>query len=427
MNCKEAFDYIESAGLLGSKPGLDRINALCAALGNPQEKVRYIHIAGTNGKGSVAAMLNSILISAGYKTGLYTSPHLCRFEERIKICGADIPKRRLAGIIGKIKECADNMSDKPTEFEIATAAAFLYFYEEHCDIAVLETGLGGRLDATNVITAPVLSVITGIALDHTSILGDTVEKIAFEKGGIIKEKRPVVTGGDIAAKEVLKDIATKRNAPFFIANKSRLSGVSVTLGGTAFDFVPYGRIKLSLSGAYQAGNACSALTAVEVMRKEGFKISKKAIRAGLLAVRWPARFEVLSKRPLIIYDGAHNPQGAALLKETLGALHIEKAVFLSGAMRDKDYAAFAGTLTPLTELVFTVKPDNPRALEPEALAGAFNESGARAKAYKTVRGGVRAAISAAKKANMPLVICGSLYMYSEVKTALNSIPTNESR
>ncbi|MBR4761985.1 MAG: bifunctional folylpolyglutamate synthase/dihydrofolate synthase, partial [Clostridia bacterium] len=365
MNCKEAFDYIESAGLLGSKPGLDRINALCAALGNPQEKVRYIHIAGTNGKGSVAAMLSSILISAGYKTGLYTSPHLCRFEERIKICGADIPKRRLAGIIGKIKECADNMSDKPTEFEIATAAAFLYFYEEHCDIAVLETGLGGRLDATNVITAPVLSVITGIALDHTSILGDTVEKIAFEKGGIIKEKRPVVTGDDIAAKEVLKDIAAKRNAPFFIADKSRLSGVSVTLGGTAFDFVPYGKIKLSLSGAYQAGNACSALTAVEVMRGEGFKISEKAIRAGLLAVRWPARFEVLSKRPLIIYDGAHNPQGAALLKEALGALHIEKAVFLSGAMRDKDYAAFAGTLTPLTELVFTVKPDNPRALEPE--------------------------------------------------------------
>ncbi|MBO7519267.1 MAG: bifunctional folylpolyglutamate synthase/dihydrofolate synthase, partial [Clostridia bacterium] len=191
MNYNEATEYINAAGLLGSKPGLKRIEKLCRLLGDPQEKTRFVHIAGTNGKGSTAAMISGILTAAGYKTGLYTSPHLCFFEERISVGGAPIGKNRLADIIGRIKECADKMSDKPTEFEIATAAAFLYFCEEKCDIAVLETGLGGRLDATNSLGTS-LSLIASIGLDHMSVLGDTVEKIAFEKAGIMRTGVPCV-------------------------------------------------------------------------------------------------------------------------------------------------------------------------------------------------------------------------------------------
>ena len=422
MNYNEATEYINAAGLLGSKPGLKRIEKLCRLLGDPQEKTRFVHIAGTNGKGSTAAMISGILTAAGYKTGLYTSPHLCFFEERISVGGAPIGKNRLADIIGRIKECADKMSDKPTEFEIATAAAFLYFCEEKCDIAVLETGLGGRLDATNIIKKPLLSVITGIDLDHTAILGGTTDKIAYEKGGIIKPRRPVVLA-DCKAKAgaVISEIAKENRAPLIKADYSRQKNISVSLDGTAFDFKPYGKIKLSLSGVYQAHNAAVALTAAEALKGEGFAITENDIKSGLARARWPARFEVLSNNPLIIYDGAHNPQGAQALKENLAAVGIKKAVFLSGVMADKDYLNFAKTLAPLAETAFTAAAESSRALAPEKLAAVFGEYGVKATPYKTVREGAAAAIGYAKKENLPLIICGSLYIYKEVTEALKEV------
>ena len=416
MNYKEALKYIETAGLLGSKPGLKRIRELCFLLGNPQEKVKYVHVAGTNGKGSVCAILCETLKAAGYKTGLYTSPHLRFFEERIKINGEAIPENRLVEIIEKIKNCADGMDDKPTEFEIATAAAFVYFCEENCDIAILETGLGGRLDATNVIGSPVLSVITGIALDHTAILGDTLEKIAREKGGIIKDGAPLVLAECRPdAANVLEDIARDKNAPVIKVNYKRKSNVSVSLKGTRFNFEPYGEIALSLIGLYQADNASTAITAAEALESGGVKIPKEAIRHALKNVRWQARFEILSENPLVIYDGAHNPQGAKALINTLGELNIGKAVFVSGVMKDKDYLLFAKALSPVAKKVFAVAPRSPRALAPEKLAGVFKSLGVNTAAYKTVSEGVVAAANFAKKENLPLIICGSLYMYGEVK------------
>ena len=419
MDFKSAIEFIETAGKQGSKPGLSRIGELCSLLGNPQKGTRFVHIAGTNGKGSVSAMLDSVLRHAGYKTGLFTSPHLCRFNERIRVDGRDIPDPRLAKAIGRIKTCFDKMSDKPTEFEIVTAAAFLYFAEEQCDIVVLETGLGGRLDATNIITDPVLSVITGISLDHTAVLGDTEEQIAYEKAGIIKENRPVVLADcDSRAAEVLENAAKEKMSPIFKVNYKRLENTRVFLCGTEFSFSPYGDIKLSLSGVYQAHNACAAITAAEALIREGYKITEEDIKGGLNKVRWPARFEVLSKSPLIIYDGAHNPQGAQALKENLKAVNIKKAVFLSGVMADKDYNLFAKTLSPFAKGVFTVSPDSPRALDPEKLADVFGSFGVKTAAHSTVADGVAAAVKFARTNNLPLIICGSLYMYADIKSAL---------
>ncbi|MBO4433344.1 MAG: bifunctional folylpolyglutamate synthase/dihydrofolate synthase [Clostridia bacterium] len=422
MDYNEALCYIETAGLSGSRPGLERITELCRLIGDPQDKVRFVHVAGTNGKGSVCAMLSEILKSAGYKAGLFTSPHLCFFEERIKIDGAPISKERLADITGKIKACADKMRDKPTEFEIAAAMAFLYFYEENCDIAVLETGLGGRLDATNIIKSPLLSVITGIDLDHTAVLGDTVEKIAAEKGGIIKAGCPVVLAAcGEEAKKVLTGIAKEKNAPLYNTDYERKENVSVSLGGTKFTFKPYGKMELSLSGVYQADNACTAVTAAEALNENGFKINAKSVKGGLENARWQARFEVLGHDPVTVYDGAHNPQGALALKANLDALCINKAVFLTGVMADKDYSAFAKTLSPLMARVFTVKPKNPRALDGDALTNVFIKLGVNAVPCKTVSDGVRAAVNAAKKENLPLIICGSLYMYGEVKNTADEL------
>lgn len=419
MNYNKAIDYIETAGLLGSKPGLSRITELCRRLGNPQEKIKYVHIAGTNGKGSVCAMLNEILISSGYKTGLFTSPHLISFRERIKINGAPIPKERLAEITEKIKQCANDMPDKPTEFEIATAAAFMYFYEEKCDIAVLETGLGGRLDATNIIKSPLLSVITGISLDHTAILGDSIEKIAAEKGGIIKENCPLVLAAcKPEANSVIENIAKERRSPLFKVDYSRQGNISVSLGGTAFDFAPYGKINLSIIGVCQAKNAATAITAAEVLNSIGIKTGEKPLLKGLKNTRWQARFEILNQNPLIIYDGAHNSEGAAALKENLLAAGINKAVFLTGVMADKDYTGMVNILSPLAQCVFTVTPHNPRALDAQTLKDTFCALGVPAMAFDTVDNGVLPAINAAKKENLPLVICGSLYMYGELKTRL---------
>lgn len=419
MNYEETLNYIDAAGLLGSKPGLSRISELCCKLGNPQDKVRFVHVAGTNGKGSVCAMLSEILISAGLKTGLFTSPHLCFFEERIRINGEPIQKERLAEIIGKISRRAEEMSDKPTEFEIATAAAFLYFAEENCDIAVLETGLGGRLDSTNIIKKPLLSVITGIALDHTAVLGDTVEKIAAEKAGIIKSGRPaVIADCPAAAKEVLMEKAKSEGCEIIFADEKRIKDKTFSLSGTRFTAKPYGEISLSLAGINQLGNAAVAIAAAESLKKSGVPLTEENIKKGLAGTVWQARFELLSKSPAIIYDGAHNPQGAEALAENVKILCGGRAILAMGVMADKEYSAMVKTLAPYALCVFTVTPDNPRALGADALAEEFVKSGVKAHPFNTVAAGVTAAINAAKRENLPLIICGSLYMYSDAADAV---------
>ena len=420
MNYEQALTYIHSVNWTFCKPGLERITALCHALGDPQKALRFIHVAGTNGKGSTSAMLASILQSAGYRTGLYTSPYIRTFCERIRVDGENIPEDALATLTERIRPIADAMEDKPTEFELITALAFAYFAERNCDVVVLEVGLGGRLDSTNVIENTALSIITGIDFDHTALLGNTIEEIAREKAGIIKSGRPVLFGGtDGAARDTVMGVASQKNAPFYGVDRSSYREHEATLAGTVFDYLHYSNLRLPLLGAYQPYNATLVLTAIELLKQNGFAIGEDAVRQGLANVRWPARFELLSLDPIIIYDGGHNPEGVraavASIKTYFGSQRVN---ILSGVMADKDKGEMIQTLKEVAVRAFTVTPNNPRALAAQDYAAQLASFGIPATAYESVLAGVRAAIESSKKEGIPLVCLGSLYLYEEAEAAV---------
>ena len=420
MNYEQALQYIHSVNWAFCKPGLERITALCEALGNPQNKLRFIHVAGTNGKGSTSSMLASVLESAGYRTGLYTSPYIRTFCERIRVNGENIPKEELARLTERIRPIADAMEDKPTEFELITALAFAYFEACACDVVVLEVGLGGRLDSTNVIENTALSIITGIDFDHTALLGNTIEEIAYEKAGIIKENRPVLFGGSHgAAYDTVEKVATQKNAPFYTVDRSSYLQKEATLDGTTFDYLHYTDMHLPLLGAYQSYNATLVLTAIELLKGQGFAIDEEAVRQGLARVRWPARFELLSRDPIIIYDGGHNPEGVRAAVASVKAYFGEQRVnLLSGVMADKDRGEMIETMKPIIARAFTVTPNNPRSLAATDYAAQLTSHGIAASSYASVAEGVRAAIESSKQEGMPLVCLGSLYLYEEVEAAI---------
>ena len=420
MNYEQALQYIHSVNWTFCKPGLERITALCEALGNPQNKLRFIHVAGTNGKGSTSSMLASVLESAGYRTGLYTSPYIRTFCERIRVNGENIPKEELACLTERIRPIADAMEDKPTEFELITALAFAYFEASACDVVVLEVGLGGRLDSTNVIENTVLSIITGIDFDHTALLGNTIEEIATEKAGIIKANRPVLFGGSRgAAYDTVQKVAREKNAPFYTVDRSSYLQKEATLDGTTFDYLHYSNMHLPLLGAYQPYNATLVLTAIELLKEQGFAIDDEAVRRGLERVRWPARFELLSRDPIIIYDGGHNPEGVraavASVKNYFGSQRVN---LLSGVMADKDRGEMIETMKPIIARAFTVTPNNPRSLAAHEYAAQLASYGISATSYASVAEGVRAAIESSKQEGIPLVCLGSLYLYEEVEAAV---------
>ncbi len=419
MTYKEALDYIHSVNWRGSRPGLSRITALLEKIGNPEKALRCIHIAGTNGKGSTSAMLTSVLTEAGYRVGLFTSPFIERFNERIMIGKEPISDDDLCELLSRVAPIAEAMDDKPTEFELITALGFLYFKEQAVDLVVLEVGMGGRLDSTNVIEAPLLSIITGIALDHMAVLGDTLEKIAAEKAGIIKERCPVLYGGEEnSVRTVIEQRAKEKKAPFYTTDRSTLFVKKSDLFGSVFDYQDLRELSISLSGLYQTRNAATVLTAVALLEKEGLAISDRAIRTGLLKTRWRARFEVLSKEPLFVFDGSHNPQGVTAAAESIGRYFDKKVLLLTGVMADKDYRDMAKTLFPYVEQVFCITPNNPRALSSKALAAVYREVGLSAEAFDDVKAGVTAAFLAARAEGSAVVALGSLYMYGEVKAAL---------
>ncbi len=420
MNYEQAITYIHSVNWAFCKPGLERITALCRALGDPQNKLRFIHVAGTNGKGSTSAMLASILQKAGYCTGLYTSPYIRTFCERIRVNGENIPKDKLAQLTERIRPIADAMEDKPTEFELITALAFAYFAECKCDVVVLEVGLGGRLDSTNVIENSALSIITGIDFDHTALLGNTIEEIATEKAGIIKEGRPVLFGGgEGVALDTIRRVAFAKNASLHTVDRSSYQEREATLDGTAFDYAHYTNLHLPLLGAYQPYNAMLVLTAIDLLNGQGFAIDEDAVRAGLLTVRWPARFELLSRAPIIIYDGGHNPEGVRAAVASIKAYFPNQRVnILSGVMADKARGEMIETMRPVTARAFTVTPNNPRALAASEYAAQLASYGISATPYASVAEGVRAAIASSREENVPLVCLGSLYLYEEVEAAV---------
>jgi len=424
MRYEEAIAYIHSVNWLGSRPGLERITVLCEKLGHPQKNMRFIHVAGTNGKGSFCCMLSAILTAAGYKTGLFTSPYIERFNERMQIDGADISCEELAALTEEVKACADTMEDTPTEFELITAIAFLYYRNHGCDYVVLETGLGGRLDSTNCISAPVLAVITGIDLDHTAVLGETTAAIAGEKAGIIKAGCSVLYGEtDAAAETVIRDTCSRCGCMCRHTAYEKIESVTLSADKTVFSFGSFRNVSLGLRGRYQLRNGANVLTAVEMLRERGVHIPDTAVYAGMENARWPARFERLMEVPPVYYDGAHNPQGVAAACENiqtyLTSFHPDgKIALCMGVLRDKNYEEMIEQLAPYAAKAFTITPDNPRALTAGETAAIFVECGVDAEPFSVLASGVKEALRFAANEKRPLVILGSLYMYGDVKKAL---------
>ncbi len=422
MTYEEALEYIHSVSWTFCKPGLERISTLCRELGNPQEKLKFVHVAGTNGKGSFCSMLASILKESGLKVGLYTSPYVLEFNERMRVDGHNIPNDTLARLVARVQPIADKMADKPTEFELITAIAFLYFLEEKLDVVVLECGLGGRLDSTNVITTSLLSVITGIALDHTGLLGDTVSKIAAEKAGIIKKGVPVLFGGcDAEVEKVIRAAARELDSEFARTDYSALKVKSYSLDGTVFDYKDKYDIRINLLGEYQPRNAALVLEAVELLKKQYPTICEDSIRRGLENATWPARFEKISTDPLILFDGAHNPQGiesaTKSVKQYFGDVG---AIVISGVLADKDYHRIAEYIAEVSSHVLTITPDNKRALDNKEYAKVLASCGVIASPAESMEEAIDLAIDMAERMAAPIICLGSLYTYSEVVRVLES-------
>ncbi len=416
MNYAESLNYIHSISWTFCKPGLDRIRVLCEALGDPQNDLKFVHVVGTNGKGSTCSMLHSILRCAGYRVGLYTSPYIRFFNERMQVNGEPISNEELAELTDRVKPVADAMDDRPTEFELITAIAFLYFKRHGCDVVVLEAGMGGRLDSTNIIRNPLLSVITGIALDHVAFLGDTVEQIAAEKAGIIKDGAPVLFGGDEeAAAEVISKTAIDRGSPFYIVPYERLTDLRADLYGSTFDFGFRRALHIGLLGTYQPRNAALAVCAAELLCERGMTISENALRRGLNEARWPGRFELLSHRPLTIFDGAHNPQGIHSAVESIKTYFGEQRVYLlTGVLRDKDYTEIAGELATVASRAFVLTPNSPRALAAEEYAEVLRGEGIEAENFGSIKDAFCTAREEAKREGIPLICLGSLYLYADL-------------
>lgn len=422
MTYTEALEYIHSISWTFCKPGLERIGVLCERLGNPQKNLKFIHVAGTNGKGSFCSMMDSILRKTGLRVGLYTSPYIRFFNERMCVDGVPISDGELAEITEYVRPIADAMEDKPTEFELITAIAFEYFRRHACDVVILEAGMGGRLDSTNIIRNPLLSVITGIALDHTAFLGDTVEKIAMEKAGIIKDSSPVLYGGtDASAGNVIRGVAEAKGSSFEVVAYEKLTNLRFHLDGTKFDFGSYEDLKIRLLGTYQPRNAAAVITAVELLRRGGLEISETALREGLSSAVWHARFEMLWKEPLMIFDGAHNPQGIASAVESIRTYFPNRKVYLlTGVLRDKDYTAIAADLSQVACRAFTLTPNSPRALSSEEYAETLRTAGIDAEAFVSLTDALRAAWGAAKADGVPLICLGSLYVYADLMEILEN-------
>lgn len=416
MDIRETLQLIHQVDWTDKRPGLSRIRALLARLGNPQDQLRFIHIAGTNGKGSTAAMLSSVLQAAGYRAGLFTSPYITRFNERMRADGKMITDDELIELTARVRPHLATLPEAPTEFEMITAIAFLYFLEKRCDVVVLEAGLGGRLDSTNVIRAPEAVILTAIGLDHTELLGDTIEKIAHEKAAIIKKGTSVVLSAqDEAVTRIVQERCMEEEAPLVVTDPTQWR-VTAAWDGLTFDYRQRQGLLLRLFGAYQMQNAAAALDAIDVLVKKGFPIGEDAIRAGLANVSWPGRFEVLQRAPLLLLDGAHNPNGIAALAESLRLYFPgKKIVFVMGALKDKDYTSMIRMLVPLASRFITVTPQNARALSSAALRetilsvydGEVTDAG-------EVKSGLDVMTRLCDE-NSVVCVCGSLYMVSEVR------------
>ncbi len=419
MTVEQALGYIHSVSWMGSRPGLGRTRELLSLMGNPQNALRFVHVAGTNGKGSTCAMIASILRQAGYKVGLYTSPYILRFNERMQVNGVEISDKELGEITEYVKPFAESMADHPTEFELVTAIGFEFFARRRCDIVVLEVGLGGELDSTNVVETSVLSLITEIDFDHMGVLGNTVEEIALAKAGIIKTGVPVISADNLpAAAKVVDGVCKIKGSKHITPDFDKIVDKKAAEDGICFSYMGVG-YKIPLLGDYQYRNALMAITAAHTLKSLGFDISDAQISEGLANVKWAGRFEKLCSDPVFIYDGGHNPQGVAAAAKTFSD-RFGKGVVLIGVMADKDYNAEIKSLLAVAEKFITVTPSNPRALSAKELADKIVSLGGNAVWSSTVEEGVAIAAKCAQ-GKMPVFALGSLYMYGEIKCAVEKL------
>lgn len=418
MTLEKAKEYLLYKQPSDFYPEPDRMERLMHALGDPQKKLKFVHIAGTNGKGSTACLTASVLKCAGYKTGLFTSPHLIDFGERIRVNGEFIPDADVARLADVIKTVTERENIQTAAFDRMTAAAFMWFCEQNCDIVVLEVGLGGKLDATNIIEESEVSVITSIGLDHTAILGDTIEKIAGEKAGIIKKNGRAVffVQGD-GADKVIADACERQNAVLYKAENNFIV-LSRDEGKNLIHHPALGEIDLGLPGEYQLKNASTALEALFVLRRNGWEISDNNIREGFETARWPARFETLTREPLIILDGGHNPQCAEGLVNNLKTAYPDrKFTFLIGMLADKDIKSVLAILSPVAKGAVAVTVDDKRALKASELCELLNSVGIPSVFEESYDAAVKKAVEMAKGEG----VCafGSLYFTGDVRNAVD--------
>ncbi|MBU3189865.1 bifunctional folylpolyglutamate synthase/dihydrofolate synthase [Clostridium bowmanii] len=450
MNYDEAISYIKDTAKFGSKLGLERTRKILELLGDPHKKLKCIHIAGTNGKGSTTAMITNVLVEAGYKVGSYISPFIEEFEERIQINNKNISKADLSNIITEVSKAVDKVVElgysNPTEFEIITCAGFLYFYKNGVDFAVVEVGLGGRLDSTNVII-PILSVITSISLDHTLILGDTIKKIAYEKAGIIKEGIPVVMfPQEKQSEEVIEStcrarkcklIKVTKNSSLYLG-KENLNQVAIT----SLEDATYNNITtitqkmkvktpndnyiidLALLGKHQLLNCSVAVHAIEELIEQGVRISKQNILNGLQNVKWPARLEVMNEKPLVVIDGAHNIDGIRSLTESIDMyFNYSKIVLILGILADKQVEEMIKTIVPKVGRVITVTPHSDRAELSEKLKVQVEKYTTNCESIENYGEAYKKALSYCKQDDL-LLVCGSLYMVGDMRRIIRNMKSH---
>lgn len=429
MNYQESIDYLEKEIGFASCPGLERIRQLMKKLGNPEKKLKVIHIAGTNGKGSAAAMLSSVLQEAGYRTACYTSPHLERYNERFLINGQEISDASFAAIMSKTRAAWEQLvaegKDEPTLFEVVTAAAYLYFAEEDVDIAIMEVGLGGKYDATNIIEAPILSIIMSISMDHTDFLGNSIEQIAAEKAGIIKKNCPVVLySQEEIVYNIVKNRAYTLDAPLFCPEDAEIKISSQSLDGTIFDvksieFI-YENLFLPLLGQHQTQNCVTILAACEVLRKYGYSINQNHIYQGIAKTFWAGRMEICKKTPLVILDGAHNTDGIRRLSENIRVYFGNKKITLIlGVLGDKEYKKMAEMILPFAHQVVLTEPHSERKLDAEKLAQVLLRKDLPFYIEPEIENAYKKALKITDE-NEVILCCGSLYMIGALRSYILS-------
>ena len=430
MSYQETLNWLFSLENMGIKLGLDNTIELLSRLGNPHLKFRSVHIAGTKGKGSVCAMISSILQEAGYKVGLYTSPHIVDFRERIQVNRTQISENELLRLIEEIRPIAEEMaathaSKRLTFFEISTAMAFVYFADKGVEEAVIEVGMGGRLDATNVIY-PDCCGITKIELEHTQYLGDTLGKIAFEKAGIIKPGVPVVAAdGRNEVLEVIRSVCRERNAPLrIVGNDLKYHLISTTLNGTIIEIEPIGKIYVPLIGSFQALNAAIAYGCIQELIKKGIDISDNAIVNGFSETRWPGRFEIVSRFPLVIFDATHTPDGAAIMSKDLEKLANGRIILVLGVLNDKDIDGLAKHLGRIAAISIATAPKSKRAYQARVVAEHLKKYCSHVETIESVGDAVERALGIASD-NDTVLITGSLYTIGEARVWWDSHETRK--